>query len=277
MDAPSLNVPPTLFAKQMDFVRDHFNIIGPDQLVDGDYELPAVLVTFDDGMLGYFNNAVPIMTERKIPSINFLNMDTIGGSMSWAGLVTYLSEVDPVFQSRIGDKNGFPSDVTMIHPGCVRDYLSSIDDEVLISRIHQFTGAIASSADLEATQGNPLVFLGNHLANHYSTLTLDKEELTEQYSINQRLLSQFPNSRPMFAYPHGRFRSGQDALLRSLGAEVTFYSSEGINRGDSGRFYNRLSVDSRMTRVEDLIGQILWVEFRRLMNWDYRGDAEASN
>ena len=99
MDAPSLNVPPTLFAKQMDFISDNFNVIDPDQLMEGDYERPAALITFDDGMLGYFSNAVPIMTDRQIPSINFLNIDTIEGNPSWAGLVTYLADVDVDFQN----------------------------------------------------------------------------------------------------------------------------------------------------------------------------------
>ena len=273
MDAPSLNVPPTLFAKQMDFISDNFNVIDPDQLMEGDYERPAALITFDDGMLGYFSNAVPIMTDRQIPSINFLNMDTIEGNPSWAGLVTYLADVDVDFQRKIGhDEDGPPVEITLVSPGIVREYLSSMGDESLVGRVREFTGAIATRRDLEAVQDSSLVFLGNHLANHYSTLTLGKEELSEQYSRNQSLLNHYANARPMFAYPHGRFRPIQNDLLGSLGAEAIFYSSEGINRRVSGRFYNRLSVDSHMTCVEDLVGQIRWVEFRRSMNWDYRGD-----
>ena len=271
MDAPSLNVPPILFARQMDYISDHFNIIGPDELLDGGYDRPAVLITFDDGMLGYFNNAVPIMTERQIPSINFLNMDTIEGSSSWAGLVAYLLETDATFRRLISNETNLPTDTTMLDPGVVRDYLSSVDSEMLTSKSQKFTGAIASKDDLETVQFNPLVFLGNHLANHNSTLTLSTETLTSQYCSNQTRLNHFPNSRPMFAYPHGRFRHGQNELLRSLGAQAIFYSSEGVNREGFAPIFNRLSVDSRMTRIEDLIGQVRWVEFRRSMNWDYRG------
>ena len=130
MNAPSLNVPPAVFAGQMDFIKGHFNIIDPDQLREGGFEQPAALVTFDDGMLGYFENAVPIMAEREIPSINFLNMDTIEGEASWAGLLTYLAEYDTRFQAKIsGPRGGSPIDTTTIQPELVRDHLSTIGSE----------------------------------------------------------------------------------------------------------------------------------------------------
>jgi hypothetical protein len=178
--------------------------------MEGDYERPAALITFDDGMLGYFSNAVPIMTDRQIPSINFLNIDTIEGNPSWAGLVTYLADVDVDFQRKIGhDEDGPPVEITLVSPGIVREYLSSVGDESLVGRVREFTGAIATRRDLETVQDSSLVFLGNHLANHYSTLTLGKEELSEQYSkksepaqsLRQRSTHVCISSRSLQTYP----------------------------------------------------------------------------
>jgi hypothetical protein len=278
MNAPNLNVPPLLFAQQMDFIRNHFNIIGPDQLLKGDYQPPAALVTFDDGMLGYFQNALPILTEKKIPSINFLNMETIEGEPSWSGLVTYLTLYDAPFQEKLSRHfhQSPPWAVTLIDPDFVHDYLSTIDTDSLKERVKNFTGAIATPSDLEAVQNNRFVYFGNHLYNHYCTLTLNKEDLQKQYSINQEKINQFPNGRAMFAYPYGRFIHQQTDLLKSWRADIIFYSSEGINRQVSNRFYNRLSIDAHMTQVEDLWGQIRWLEFRQFMKWDYRGQEEAT-
>lgn len=273
MDSPSLNVPPELFARQMRFIADNFNVINPDQLVEGDFQRPAVLVSFDDGMLGYFRNAVPIMTQMKIPSINFLNMDTIEGDPSWAALATYLVEAEPGFQKMLEQRGlAAPVQVTVIPRAIVREYLASVSEDDLFGRIREYSGPIATASDLAETQEDEYVYLGNHLANHYSALTLDPTELAAAYTSNQCRLNALTNARPLFAYPHGRYRQGQNELLRSLGASVLFYSSEGINRDVSDPFYNRLSMDARMTCLADLVGQIRWVEFRRSMNWDYRGD-----
>jgi peptidoglycan/xylan/chitin deacetylase (PgdA/CDA1 family) len=267
MNAPSLNVPPEVFAKQMDFIKGHFNIIDPDQLLEGGFEQPAALVTFDDGMLGYFENAVPIMAEREIPSINFLNMDTIEGDVSWAGLVTYLAKYDTTFQAKIaGPLGNAPLDTTTIQPDLVRDCLSSMDSESIDRTVKSFTGVIATHPDLEAVQDSRFVFLGNHLANHYSAPTLARDELVREYRSNQERIDRYPNGRAMFAFPHGCFISDQSELLRSIGARGVFFSSEGINRDVRDSVYNRLSVYSSMTRVEDLLGQIQWMRLKRLLS-----------
>jgi peptidoglycan/xylan/chitin deacetylase (PgdA/CDA1 family) len=266
MNAPSLNVPPAVFAKQMDFIKGHFNIIDPDQLLEGGFEQPAALVTFDDGMLGYFEDAVPIMAEREIPSINFLNMDTIEGEVSWAGLVTYLAEHDTRFQAKIAEHLGnSPINTTTIQPDLVREYLSNMGSETIDRTVKSYTGAIAARLDLEAVQDSRFVFFGNHLANHYSAPTLATGELVRQYRSNQERINRYPNGRAMFAYPHGCFVNDQSDLLRSLGARGVFYSSEGINRNVQDHVYNRLSVYSSMTRVEDLLGQIQWMGLKRLV------------
>jgi hypothetical protein len=226
-------------------------------------------------MLGYFSKAVPIMSARQIPSINFLNMETIEGRPSRAALVTYLIQHDANFLNLIDRTHDGPApDAATIRPDVVRDYISTIDLKSLSETVREFTGAVATTRELEAAQDNPFVFLGNHLANHYSAPTLDRHQFLEQYNANQDMLSRYRNARRMFAYPHGRFTQSHNDCLRTVGAEAVFYSSEGINKADSDPFYNRLSMDSRMTRVEDLVGQIRWVEIRRSLNLDYRGDEE---
>ena len=277
MNTPNLNVPPALFARQMDFIRKHFNVISPDMLLEGNFKRPAALVTFDDGMLGYFQNAVPIMTEKKIPSINFLNMETIEGGLSWTGLVSYLAAHDPAFTENVARRapSNHPLNVTLIDPADARDYLASANIQDLHEKVTSYTGAIAAQRDLEAVADNPFVFFGNHLFNHYSALVLDKKTFTEQYSVNQEKIDRYPNGRAMFAYPFGRYIHRQNDLLKSLGAEAVFYSSEGINREHSNRLYNRMSVDTHMTRIEDLLGQVRWLSFRHQRGWDYRGHEDT--
>ncbi len=131
----NLNVPPELFAKQMGFIADHFNIISPDQLLENNYDAPAALIAFDDGMPGYFREAVPIMAEKRIPSTIFLNMAPVEGEIFWSGLITYLTEYDVEFCKVL--HRHFPAqknvpDFLLCNRKIVNDYIATIDFEHIL-------------------------------------------------------------------------------------------------------------------------------------------------
>ena len=64
-----LNISPEVFLSQVRTINNLFNIISPIELIDGDFERPAALFTFDDGFKSYFDNALPILESCPIPSI----------------------------------------------------------------------------------------------------------------------------------------------------------------------------------------------------------------
>ena len=96
----NLNVYPKVFDYQISFIKDNFNIISPDDLLKGKIPSKAALVTFDDGFRSYFRNAVPILEKYKVPSIIFLNMEPVKGSVFWSGLITYLCEKEVINNTR---------------------------------------------------------------------------------------------------------------------------------------------------------------------------------
>lgn len=265
----NLNVTPELFARQMDFIREHFNCISPDQLLEGDYKTPAALVTFDDGMPGYFREAVPIMTQRDVPSIIFLNMAPIEGEIFWSGLITYLTECDEEFpkvlRKQFAARKNIP-DFLLCNPKIVNDYLASIDFRSIDPRIRSFYGPFAHLRDLDSVGENPLVFFGNHLYNHYNAAQLSEKDLREQYLLNEQKILKYKNGRSIFAYPFGQpgrcFSARETKLLYSLGAKVVFYSSGRINKGPKNGFYDRIGVDSSIETIADLFGLIHWMQVR---------------
>ena len=87
-----LNVTPKLFDFQIQFIKKNFNIVGPDDLLQSSIPPKAALITFDDGFRNYFTHAVPILKIYEVPSIIFLNMEPIKGTIFWSGLITYLCE-----------------------------------------------------------------------------------------------------------------------------------------------------------------------------------------
>ena len=88
----NLNVCPEIFEHQINFIKNNFNIISSDDLLEARIPPKAALITFDDGFRSYFKNAVPILKKYSVPSIIFLNMEPVEGAIFWSGLITYLCE-----------------------------------------------------------------------------------------------------------------------------------------------------------------------------------------
>lgn len=264
-----LNVPPELFARQLDFIADQFNMITPDQLLAGNYDTPAAMIAFDDGMAGYFHGAVPIMNSKRIPSVIFLNMAPIEGEIFWSGLITYLTEYDAQF-CKVLHNHSFKQknvpDFLLCTPKVVNDYVATIGFDSLEEKVRSFYGQFAGLKDLDSVRDNPLVFFGNHFYNHYNALQLDDEELHRQYSLNDQRMMGYPNRRPLVSYPFGQpgicFTPQQTQLLHSFGAKAVFSSSGGVNRRGSQGFYDRIGIDSSIETIDDLLGLIQWMSLK---------------
>lgn len=80
---PNVSATPSSFARQMDYIRDKYNVIGCVELaawLRGEGKIPphAALITFDDGYYDNFINAYPILKSRSLPAIIFLTTNFIG-------------------------------------------------------------------------------------------------------------------------------------------------------------------------------------------------------
>lgn len=264
-----LNVAPGLFTRQMGFITGHFNIIDPDQLLEGNYETPAALIAFDDGMPGYFREAVPILAAKRIPSTIFLNMAPIEGEIFWSGLITYLTQYDAEFCKLL--HKHFPAqknvpDFLLCNRKIVSDYITAIDFNPLEAKIRSFYGPFASLKDMDSVRDNPLVFFGNHFYNHYNAVQLNDEELHQQYFLNDQRMVGYSNRRPLFSYPFGQpetcFTRRQTELLHSFGAKAVFSSSGRINRSGRSGLYDRIGIDSSIETIDDLLGLIHWMKVK---------------
>ena len=72
-----------LFARHMQFLRDHYTVISPEELtsvITNVAVLPrnAVLVTFDDGYRDVFEHAYPILKDMGLKALLFPATDYIG-------------------------------------------------------------------------------------------------------------------------------------------------------------------------------------------------------
>jgi peptidoglycan/xylan/chitin deacetylase (PgdA/CDA1 family) len=270
-DAPSafsrehnLNVPPALFRRQLDFIGRNFNPIDPREL-SSQAPLPdrPALVSFDDGLRGYFTTAVPLLAERGIPSVIFLNLAPVHGELFWSGLLSYLARRGD-FKAYV--KENVPPSALPLFLRCsralVERFLATCDGD-LASEVRNHVGAFATKDDLERAASNPLVSFGNHLFNHEVPALLSDAEFTASYTRNREALAAYPNHVDLFSFPFGRagtvYGRRHVELARTLGARRAF-SGVGLLNRDSGAFHlHRVSLTAA-SRTTDR----MWFDISKL-------------
>lgn len=250
----NLNVVPTIFEYQINFIRKEFNIISPDDLLDGQIPPRAALITFDDGFRSYFTTAVPILDKYAIPSIIFLNMEPVKGGMFWSGLITYLCQENDDFVRFLRERHVSSQPLVPLFLRCskkiVEEFFMESGKKLEDFRVDvdAFVGAFANENDLREAENNHNIFLGNHLYNHEVPILMSDEEFLIAYRKNRDELSKYRNFRDVFSFPFGQpgisFQQRQIDLLFNNGALKLFYSSGTINSDVLSSCLNRISLAS---------------------------------
>jgi len=267
-DTCGLNIPPAVFSWQCGFIKKQFNVISPDDLLGGEIPPYAALITFDDGFESYRSNALPILEYHEMPSIIFLNMEPVTGSVFWAGLITWLCRradfIDHVRVSSDAFDEKLPA-----HLFCSRELVEAYLEKTGLApdhRVKEYVGAFISEEELELTASHPLVFYGNHLFNHHVPKLMSDEDLLDSYLENERALQRYPNYRKMFAFPYGKpgscFTERQIELLTDHGAEKVFSTYPTVNHDASISYLHRIPLhrfnDSRERMWFHLLRRSIW-------------------
>ena len=137
-------------------------MISPDDLLRRNIIENSALITFDDGYKSFFTNAVPILQDYNLPSINFLNMAPIKGKIFWAGLIVYLCDKCPDFNKYIKSNLKFDKDKKPLFLYCSKKLVNSFLEKtgkILNKEIEQFVGEFSTLEDLQTVKSNKLVFL----------------------------------------------------------------------------------------------------------------------
>ena len=90
---PSTNIQLDIFKKQLDIIKNEgITFIHPKNFKESLTDLKSqrkILFTVDDGLLSFYKNAWPILKERKIPFILFVNTREVGSYnyMNWSQII----------------------------------------------------------------------------------------------------------------------------------------------------------------------------------------------
>jgi hypothetical protein len=267
-----LNVTPEIFDYQLNFIKNNFNIISPDDLLEKKIPKKAALITFDDGFKSYFKNAIPILEKNKVPSIIFLNMEPVKGGLFWSGLITYLCTKREDFKDYLKKKLPEESKRKTLFLNCSTELVENYLEETGKSfekEVRDFVGEFADESDLEKASGNPLVFYGNHLFNHHVPLLLSNEELIDSVLKNENELRNYSCYRNMFSFPFGQpdtcYSEKQIDLLFANGISKIFSSNGRINYNCASDYLYRIPLSSFNNSSAKIWFQIFQKEIRKYL------------
>ncbi|MBF0327746.1 MAG: polysaccharide deacetylase family protein [Nitrospirae bacterium] len=265
----NLNVSPKVFDFQMRFIKDHFQVIGPDELLNDRIPERAALITFDDGLKGVFRFAVPVLAKHGIPALFFLNMaPIIKKEIFWSGLITYLCEKQKDFISFMQARGSVVSEKAPFL-ACSREVVQAYLEKTglsLADEVIAFVGDFADENDLMESSEIDVIYYGNHLYNHDVALLLAEEDLLRSYRNNEAALQGYKNYRPLFSFPFGQpstcFLSQQVDLLMQNGAKRVFSSWPVPNRDISSPCLHRIALTDFNDTQAKVWYQIFYQELR---------------
>lgn len=270
----NLNVLPAVFDYQIRFIKKNFNIISPEDIINGNVPRRAALITFDDGFKSYFKNAVPILKRHDVPSVVFLNMAPILGGIFWPGLISYLCEKKPDFKEFVkrrvlpagpADKFLFLSST----PDIADEYCQECG--VLDSKVNEFIGQFADEDDLTQISSEHLVFYGNHLYAHEVAINLTDQALWQSFSKNELLLNKYSNYLKIFSFPFGQpgtyYLTMQAEFLLSQGVKVVFDSCGMINF-ERKKYFSRIPLTSFHSSALKILFGIYYPAFIKIKHSD---------
>ena len=114
-------------------------------------------------------------------------------------------------------------------------------------------------------QNNNLVYIGNHLYNHYNVTNLSDKDLKNLYNLNQQEIDKYKNSLNFFAYPFGKehtcYNSKTTSIINKLGAKAIF-SNNPLGFNSKNNFFHRLSLSSQFSNRELLISHLVLLRLK---------------
>jgi peptidoglycan/xylan/chitin deacetylase (PgdA/CDA1 family) len=205
-----------------------YRFIGQDELLRGvDPDGKYALITFDDG---YYNNrlALPVLEEFNVPALFFISTHHIrqGKNFWW----------DVVYRERLA-QGATPEKVH-----CEQIELKVMQAEPQEQHLRQLFGPDAFKPrsdidrpftvdELRQFGAHPLVYLGNHTANHAILPNYSREQIRNTIADAQQWLTQ-QTTKPVvaIAYPNGAYTTDALEVSAELGLKLGFTVQQTKNR-----------------------------------------------
>lgn len=190
------NVAPAQLRLQLRWLREHFDVVPLDDLLD-DYAPGKAAVTFDDGYMCVFDETLPLLRELDIPATVFVNGFALEGRIFWRDKVRAVlsAGLHAGFADFAARRAGLalPASAKGVYratkapDGPSSRVVEALLDEFLKGR-EELLPETDCCAPAHCLPRDPLLTYGNHSRNHYVLSTLSPDEQREEIAGMQRTL-----------------------------------------------------------------------------------------
>ena len=258
-------LPKRVFAEQMRYIKRHYRIVSLRQMIE---ELEnrnrmdqSIVVTFDDGYLGTYTEAFPVLKEYAIPTTVYLTASSVeSGELAWYDRLFLGFQRAPAeirvslgaltsfrltnFASRVDAATRVVLYLRTLPDQERQRWCESFEKEIPVPKA-ELSGSMMNWDQVREMQRAGIT-IGCHTMTHpvLSRLTgdaLQREVADSKLLIEDRLGIQVDD----FAFPFGKPRDcGQIGaeVLSALGLRTAMTTIHGVNEPGQNRFWLRRMV-----------------------------------
>ena len=228
LDGVVHNVRPEVFSAQIDWLKQHFDVVSIDEFMRLDTVKGKAAITFDDAYRSVFDVALPILRSLRLPATVFVNAGTLQGAPLWRDKVRFLMNNRLVGDFLVWRQKNSPDAPPLDEATFYRTSKTpAINSDQFDQQIDAFArrrglfdtiqGLAGQIADRDVLIDDPLVTYGNHTYSHFLLSSLGPREQAREIRANGAVLERLglPLSR-IFALPFGGQRDFNAETVKIL-------------------------------------------------------------
>ncbi|TWI93042.1 polysaccharide deacetylase [Roseibium hamelinense] len=221
------NVTPDALFRQLEWMKQHFDVVRLDDLLNMEDRRGTVSVTFDDAYKSVFDEALPVLETLQVPATVFVIGCTLSGDIFWRDKVRLLISAGHV--ERFVDWAEAFCAANGITKGNFykRSKDPAVDSRKIDDLMADFLTAFGNTQEdvtrfcVDAGTDLPrheLLAYGNHSLNHYVFSSLQNAVQRDQIQANKEVLARMnlPVS-DVFSIPFGGLDTFTPHTLRCIG------------------------------------------------------------
>lgn len=268
------NVRPALFKKQISWLKQYYDVILLDDLLEHDDWRGKAAITFDDAYNSFFSHAWPVLRELGLPATVFINGCSLEGRPFWRDKIRLILN--------LGLAGEYCALAAERHPewGMTPDnlYRNSKQNRINSFQVESLCDEFIATMKIPLTQGyclsqkeqlidDPLVSYGSHSFSHYVLSSLSQEEQRMEIVRNHDLLQKITKriSR-IFSVPFGGendFNPTTMDLLAEMGYKGFLFSRNRLNKSSGPAFIQANGV--KLAAIERYMPPEEFGPFNRLL------------
>ena len=252
------------FRRDLDWLQQHFTPIRWTEAAAYEaHKQPAFCLTFDDGLREFYDTVAPILLERKIPCVNFLNSAFIGNADC---MYRYKAALIISTLQQQGKLTNAARKHLLSVTYAERDTLDIIAREagVDIQGYLQQQRIYMTYDQVRELEQQGFEF-GNHSVNHphYSDLTF-AEQLEQTKKCAEELRKNLSKPTNVFSYPFGQESLRYEDIDQLCSLYDAVFGTNNLRLGCHPRFYNRIWMEGyRYSARQIIMGEYLRYLLRR--------------